>query len=144
MASGRCAALLEWAPVTFTLKRRVDAKARQLYDDLVAKVNRVLYDEWAPIGFVGALPGDEYETTQSGWCQCWRGVRVRTILRNTSHPSRRGLGWDLKRLRVQWQRTSWTSRTNVVALRLNMSIDTDPQQHEAAPPLVLVVRSSSR
>ena len=40
----------------------MDAKARQLYDDLVAKVNRVLYDEWAPIGFVGALPGDEYET----------------------------------------------------------------------------------
>ena len=27
---------------------------------------------------------------------------------------------------------------------LNMSIDSDPQQHEAAPPQVLVVRSSSR
>ena len=27
---------------------------------------------------------------------------------------------------------------------LNMSIDTDPQQQEAAPPQVLVVRSSSR
>ena len=26
----------------------------------------------------------------------------------------------------------------------NMSIDTDPQQQEAAPPLVLVVRSSLR
>jgi len=29
-------------------------------------------------------------------------------------------------------------------MRHNMSIDTDPQQQEAAPPLVLVVRSSSR
>ena len=26
----------------------------------------------------------------------------------------------------------------------NLSIDADPQQQEAAPPLVLVVRSSSR
>jgi hypothetical protein len=30
------------------------------------------------------------------------------------------------------------------AERANMSIDTDPQQQEAALPLVLVVRSSSR
>jgi len=29
-------------------------------------------------------------------------------------------------------------------VQLNMSIDTDPQQQEAASPQVLVVRSSSR
>jgi hypothetical protein len=31
-----------------------------------------------------------------------------------------------------------------VAMRLNLSIDTDPQQQKAASPLMLVVRSSSR
>ena len=27
----------------------------------MSAVNRVLYDDWAPIGFVGGLPQDEYE-----------------------------------------------------------------------------------
>jgi hypothetical protein len=29
---------------------------------VLAQVNRVLYEDWAPIGFVGALPRDEYES----------------------------------------------------------------------------------
>ncbi len=28
----------------------------------VAAVNEVLYNEWAPIGFIGGLPQDEYES----------------------------------------------------------------------------------
>ena len=32
------------------------------YKTALAKVNAVLYESWAPIGFVGGLPRDEYET----------------------------------------------------------------------------------
>ena len=32
------------------------------YKAALAKVNAVLYESWAPIGFVGGLPRDEYET----------------------------------------------------------------------------------
>jgi len=32
------------------------------YKAVKAEVNEVLYNDWAPIGFVGALPKDEYET----------------------------------------------------------------------------------
>jgi hypothetical protein len=31
------------------------------YKKVVANVNELLYREWAPIGFVGLLPKDEYE-----------------------------------------------------------------------------------
>jgi hypothetical protein len=31
------------------------------YNTLLTKVNAVLYEVWAPIGFVGGLPRDEYE-----------------------------------------------------------------------------------
>jgi len=32
------------------------------YAAALSKVNAVLYEVWAPIGFVGSLPRDEYET----------------------------------------------------------------------------------
>ena len=32
------------------------------YKTALAKVNAVLYEVWAPIGLVGALPRDEYES----------------------------------------------------------------------------------
>jgi endonuclease YncB( thermonuclease family) len=32
------------------------------YNAALAKVNAVLYEVWTPIGFVGGLPRDEYET----------------------------------------------------------------------------------
>lgn len=32
------------------------------YKAVVAEVNAILYNEWAPIGFIGLLPEDEYET----------------------------------------------------------------------------------
>jgi hypothetical protein len=50
---------------------------------------------------------------------------------------------------LQWAAMSPGRRARVgiapeTAIRYNMSIDADPQQQEAAPPQVLVVRSSSR
>jgi hypothetical protein len=39
----------------------VDKHASGRYASVVADVNRVLYEEWAPIGFKGALPRDEYQ-----------------------------------------------------------------------------------
>jgi hypothetical protein len=32
------------------------------FKSLLTAINEVLYNEWAPIGFVGALPRDEYES----------------------------------------------------------------------------------
>ena len=32
------------------------------FKTLLAEINSVLYEEWAPIGFVGLLPRDEYES----------------------------------------------------------------------------------
>jgi hypothetical protein len=37
-----------------------DARTKR-YKKLLAEVNAVLYDDWAPIGFKGYLPKDEYE-----------------------------------------------------------------------------------
>jgi hypothetical protein len=32
------------------------------FKSLLTAINEVLYNDWAPIGFVGALPRDEYES----------------------------------------------------------------------------------
>lgn len=32
------------------------------FESVLAAVNEVLYNDWAPIAFVGALPRDEYES----------------------------------------------------------------------------------
>jgi hypothetical protein len=33
----------------------------QRFKTIVSEINEVLYNEWAPIGFIGLLPKDEYE-----------------------------------------------------------------------------------
>jgi len=35
---------------------------RNQFKSVLTEVNDLLYNEWAPIGFVGALPRDEYES----------------------------------------------------------------------------------
>jgi hypothetical protein len=39
----------------------VAGRRARKYKAIVADVNEVLYCEWAPLGFVGLLPKDEYE-----------------------------------------------------------------------------------
>jgi hypothetical protein len=34
----------------------------QKFREVLCEVNDLLYEEWAPIGLVGSLPRDEYET----------------------------------------------------------------------------------
>jgi len=44
-----------------TLEGNVSDPSVAKYKAVVADVNAILYNEWAPIGCVGLLPDDEYE-----------------------------------------------------------------------------------